>query len=388
MAYAEDADTHHTKRGFTNPYSGETHGGLFGFLRARLFDGEWQSYQPDRDRVPQQSPSISTSSNNLPSITWLGHSTVLIQHRGVNVLTDPMFSLRASPLRFLGPKRISPMPLAVEALPDIDAVVISHNHYDHLDRQSIRALGNQPMYFVPLGIKSWLINAGIEPNRVIELDWWQKQHDAQANLPISITATPSQHFSGRGVADRNKTLWASWSIAWPDFHVWFGGDTGYNDQQFKQIGQRLAPIDLSIIPIGAYAPRNFMKTVHVNPAEAVQIHQDLASRASMGIHWGTFILSGEGVLTPLTDLASALENAGIPSDRFTTYAIGETRQYRLSERAFRASEPIPLDSVGARPAPAHDEPDLHAAAEDPPTPDHAPQSTRLNPRPAAHALAP
>ena len=150
---------------------------------------------------------------------------------------------------------------------------------------------------------------------------------ACGGVELKLTATPAQHFSGRGLFNRNQTLWATWSIAWPDFHVWFGGDTGYNEVQFKQIGERLGPIDLGIIPIGAYKPRWFMQTVHVDPFEAVKIHQDVGAARSMGIHWGAFVLSGEGVLTPPEDLKRARALSEMQADEFDVFAVGETRTY-------------------------------------------------------------
>jgi L-ascorbate metabolism protein UlaG (beta-lactamase superfamily) len=243
-----------------------------------------------------------------------------------------MFSDIASPVSSIGPKRITQPAIAMEDLPEIHIVVISHDHYDHLDTNSIRALGNTPTYFVPLGLREWFIDKGIAGERVVEMDWWDERHLRIGSQEITVTATPSQHFSGRGLTDRYKTLWASWSVTWPDFRAWFGGDTGYNDLQFKEIGERLKPIDLAVIPIGSYEPRHIMGPIHVNPAEAVLIHQDLQATASMAIHWGAFILSAEGALTPLKALLSARTSAGILPDEFAAFAVGETRHYVRGER--------------------------------------------------------
>ena len=252
---------------------------------------------------------------------------MLVQHRGINVLTDPMFSDFASPLPRIGPKRITRPALALEELPPVHVVVISHNHYDHLDKATIEALGNGPVYYVPLGLRPWFEARKIAPERIVEMDWWDARDHPSDGAALRVTATPSQHFSGRSLTDRNKTLWAAWSLAWEDFQVWFGGDTGYNDVQFKETGERLGEIDLAVIPIGAYEPRSFMRPVHVNPAEAVRIHQDLGAVASMGMHWGAFILSAEGVLTPTHALAEARAEAGIPQAEFAAFAVGETRRY-------------------------------------------------------------
>lgn len=318
---------HHRDDGFANPLAEPRSGGLLTVLRSMLFSDEWQSYDPERDIVPTSTPELARETTDNATVTWLGHATVLIQHRGINVLSDPMFSERASPLSWIGPKRITRPAVAIEDLPPIHAVVISHDHYDHLDEDSIAALGDMPTYFVPLGLEAFFTGLGIAADRVVEMDWWDERPLTVDGQALRVVATPSQHFSGRGLTDRNRTLWASWSIIWPDFHAWFGGDTGYNDTQFKEIAARLPDVDLGIIPIGAYEPRKMMGPIHVNPAEAVLIHQDLEAAASMPIHWGAFVLSAEGVLTPAMALAEALEQSGVPEAEFPTFAVGETRHY-------------------------------------------------------------
>lgn len=323
----EQPAAHHADGKFVNPHQVYDHGGFFGIVRARL-SKQWQSYQAERDIVPTANPDIRREPTDNAVVTWLGHATVLIQHRGANVLTDPMFSQYASPVSFAGPRRITQPALQLDELPPIHAVLISHDHYDHLDTATIKALGDAPQYFVPLGIKAWLVNKGISAARVHELDWWATQEIDVQGETLSFTATPAQHFSGRSLWGRDKTLWSSWSVAWKDFRLWFGGDTGYNDIQFKEIGRRLGPFDLGIIPIGAYEPRWFMRTVHVNPAEAVRIHEDIGAIRSFGMHWGTFVLAGEGVLTPPVALADARRAAGLSEAAFSTFAVGETRRYQ------------------------------------------------------------
>ena len=272
-------------------------------------------------------------------MTWIGHSTILLQHRGINILTDPMFSRRASPVQWAGPARITEPALRLEELPPIHAVVISHDHFDHLDVRSIKALGSDPMYFVPLALKRWFVKRGIAEERIVEMDWWDTETLTVGEQSVEITATPSQHFSGRSLTGRNATLWAAWSLRWDGFHAWFGGDTGYNDRQFRAVPERLGPVDLGMIPIGAYEPRRMMGTVHVNPAEAVMIHDDIGARASLGMHWGTFVLAAEGVLTPLADLAAALPDRADPESEFVTFAVGESRRYVDGAlRARRVSE--------------------------------------------------
>ena len=318
------APAHHGAGKYLNPFSDAHQGSFFGIIRAR-FGGEWQTYDPDRDQIPVTQPQPVTAPAKTPRVTWVGHATLLIQHQGINVLTDPMFSKYASPVRFAGPARVTQPALKVEDLPEIHAVVISHDHYDHLDVPSVRQLGNSTRYFVPLGHKEWFARQGIDPDRVAEMDWWDEQTLSVDGRELTITATPAQHFSGRGLFDRNRRLWASWAVRWSDFNTWFGGDTGYNTTQFKEIGNRYGPFDFAMIPIGAYAPRWFMSVVHVDPAEAVKIHQDIAATRSMGMHWGAFELSAEGVATPRDALAEAVESAGLSQDQFDTFAVGETR---------------------------------------------------------------
>ena len=329
-ALAAEVPAHHADRGFRNPYSDAVSGGAGNFLRVvrmRFFSDMWPTYDPARDRVPRATPALASGANANATVTWVGHATVLIQHQGINVLTDPMFSDRASPVSFAGPRRVTRPALTVGELPPVDVVVISHNHYDHLDAATVKALGDGPVYYVPLGLRRWFERRGIDSGRVFEMDWWDRRYHVSGARSLRLTATPSQHFSGRSLTDRNETLWASWSLAWDDFQVWFAGDTGYNDRQFREIGDRLGKIDLGIIPIGAYEPRFFMRPAHVNPEEAVRIHQDIGAAASLAIHWGAFFLSAEGLLTPMHALAAARAEAGIPESEFAAFAVGETRRY-------------------------------------------------------------
>lgn len=332
QAFAEmPADSkHHSNQGFVNPYAQQDHPGFWGFMRARFASGPWAKYDPKQYQIPRATPSVLASGDTDDNavVTWLGHSTVLIQHRGMNVLTDPMLTPRASPVGFVGPRRISAPALELDELPTIDVVVISHDHYDHLDKTTLRHLGDQTRYFVPLGLKHWLVQQGVDESRVTQMDWWDTAEIEHDGEKLRITATPSQHFSGRGAFDRGRSLWASWMIEWSDFATWFGGDTGYNAVQFAQIGRHFPRIDLGIIPIGAYAPSWFMQAVHVNPEEAVKIHQDIGAAQSMGVHWGTFVLSAEPVDEPVQRLARATQMAGLAPSRFTAFAIGETRRYK------------------------------------------------------------
>lgn len=274
--------------------------------------------------VPQIKINLETIHNpgQQPLVTWIGHSTVLVQYNNINVITDPIFTKYCGPVGFVSPKRITVPALTAKQLPRIDYVLISHNHYDHLDLAAVRALGNQPLWLVPLGVKAWLIRVGIDEKRIVELDWWQ-QYDRQQRS-ISVTATPTRHWSGRGLFDRNRTLWNSWHFRIKDFNFWFGGDTGYDETMFRSIGEKLPPADIAFIPIGAYEPRSFMQGSHVNPAEAVQIYLDIKAKSAMGIHWGTFILSREGLMSPVHDLEQAKQDAAPATIKFDAKAIGQS----------------------------------------------------------------
>ncbi len=244
-------------------------------------------------------PFLTSATKGEASLQFIGHSTFLIQCGGKALLTDPIFSKRASPFDCIGPKRHVPPAIPLSSLPKIDYVLISHNHYDHLDLDTCHALAKDHpsvKFIVPIGLKSWFHKRHIY--NVIELDWWDKlQEDS-----FTITAVPSQHFSGRGLFDRNKTLWCGYVVQYGNKTCYFAGDTGYNGLYFTEIGQRFKNIDLSIIPIGCYAPRAFMKAAHVNPMEAIQIHKDVGSKLAIGCHWGTFRLSDEPLNRPPYDL--------------------------------------------------------------------------------------
>lgn len=318
---------HHTDDGFRNLYIEDPDKTFFSFVKMRLFgDTKWADHENLADEVPVQPlpPALLSEPYEGTRVSWLGHSSLLLQRDGVNILTDPIFSDRASPLSFAGPKRYVDHVIDYAELPPIDYVVISHNHYDHLDELAIEELSKRKdavtRFMVPLGLREWMIDAGVDPARVIEMDWW----DETASGTVRIQALPSQHWSARSVFDRMETLWASWLIEVDGFSIWFGGDTGYNDVQFREISDNVTPIQLALIPIGAYSPRWFMKDYHVNPEEAVRIHQDLRARTSIGIHWGTFPLTAEPPTEPPEKLSQARTAAGLSEADFSTMAIGES----------------------------------------------------------------
>ena len=353
--YYNASKPHHTPEGFKNNYlDAVTKGGaaFFKWQVARLRGGlpkppETPTPEVKADlafiqangRANGQGAATATIPTSTiptammqPAITWVGHATMLVQASGLNVLTDPVFSQRASPVQFAGPERAQPPGLTVADLPKIDVVLISHNHYDHLDVDSIKALVNQgweePLFMVPLGLKEWFNKLGI--TNVKELDWW----DSVAHKGVEFNFTPVQHWSARGPGDRSQTLWGGWAVLGADFHWYFSGDTGYS-KDFIDTQQRFAArqtaalgggFDIALIAVGAYEPRWFMKDQHVNPAEAVQVHKDLKAKRSVGVHWGTFELTDEPLDQPPKDLAAARTAQGVADDDFFLLAIGQTRK--------------------------------------------------------------
>jgi L-ascorbate metabolism protein UlaG (beta-lactamase superfamily) len=258
----------------------------------------------------------------------VGHATVLLRVGGLSVLTDPQFSERASPLTIAGPKRVVPPVPALHELPHIDVVVVSHNHYDHLDLHSVGRLADQPggspRFFVPLGLKDWFSRRGI--HEVEELDWWE----SRKHKGLEIHFVPVQHWSKRTLSDENQTLWGGWVLRHPELSFFFAGDTGYS-RDFADIRARFGGFDLAAIPIGAYEPRWFMKIMHLDPAEAVQVHKDVNARQSLAIHWGTFDnLTDESLHEPPQRLAEERRMAGLAEPDFFVLKHGETRS--LSRR--------------------------------------------------------
>jgi N-acyl-phosphatidylethanolamine-hydrolysing phospholipase D len=344
--------SHHTAQGFRNNYVDSVTKSLAEVLR-------WQ-FQRLRDRlpppptlaIPQVAADLEFIRSNaraggemMPAVTWIGHATMLVQASGLSVLTDPIFSRRASPVQFVGPARAQRPGIALEDLPRIDVVAISHNHYDHLDRASVRALATQaggaPLFLVPLGLKRWLAALGI--THAVELDWWETYiHPGANGRPVEFLLTPVQHWSARGLTDRNRTLWGGWAVMGPDCHWYFTGDTGYS-RDFKDVRERLAArhsaalgggFDIALIAVGACLPRWFMREQHVDLKEAVQIHVDLGAKRSVGVHWGTFALADDPIDLPLHDLAGVRSDRGVEEEAFFLLPVGGTRQ--LPRRALKS----------------------------------------------------
>lgn len=257
-------------------------------------------------------------------ITFINHSTFLIQTDGLNILTDPVWSERTSPFQWAGPRRMRPPGIRFEDLPDIDVVLLSHNHYDHLDTDTLRSVfhKSKPRIITPLGVKSILDKNEIYS--ATDLDWWQ---ESALNNSISIQCVPAQHFSGRGTYDRDATLWCGFVIKRPAGNIYFVGDTGYHSSMFKEIGTRCAPIEVALVPIGAYKPEWFMSPIHCSPAEAVKIHLEIKSKQSIATHFGTFQLADDGLDEPAEALQKAIELEGVLPERFLIMKEGEVRKF-------------------------------------------------------------
>jgi N-acyl-phosphatidylethanolamine-hydrolysing phospholipase D len=337
---------HQQDGGFHNPWGAGSNGQenrLGSFLKWVLIDRPRNrtGRSPDRQafagRFPLTAPSFARprATPSALTITWVGHSSFLLQIGGCNLLTDPVWGDRASPVPWAGPRRWLPPGIDFDTLPPIDAVLISHNHYDHLDDATVRRLVRvrpAPRWFAPLGVGQWLSARGAQS--VADLDWWSATEWAsdQAPVPLQLTATPAQHFSGRGITDRNATLWCGWTVRTGGRAVWFVGDTGRH-RVFDEIGRRLGPFDAVLMPIGAYDPRWFMSAIHVAPEEAVAGFGEAMAAAPSGgpdplmvaMHWGTFKLTDEPMDQPPERTRHAWAAAGLPSDRLWIPRPGETR---------------------------------------------------------------
>ncbi|MEJ7811538.1 MAG: MBL fold metallo-hydrolase [Gemmatimonadaceae bacterium] len=372
---------HHTARGFRNPWPAAEPSGFLSFLRwigSRFFLR--QLAPPDRAsfaRVTSEVAHPRADAGEL-RVTWVGHSTALIQVGGLNILTDPMWSERASPLRLVGPRRWVEPGIPFDALPPLDLVLLSHNHYDHLDEPTVRRLAERDPeadWVAPLGLGAWLTKRGVP--RVTELDWW-----GEASLRgARVACTPAQHFSARGVHDRMRTLWCGFVVTVPapvpagDRRVYYAGDSAYHPE-FGAIGERYGPFDLSLVPIGAYEPRWFMRPVHMDPDDAVRVFLDVTGGSAHGahsarggqsmvageaseardarpahaesiarggpptgklsgaerrsvivpVHWGTFKLTDEPMDEPPRRARAAWERAALPASDLWLLAHGETRR--------------------------------------------------------------
>ena len=295
----------------TSPLPGRRE--LWRILREGGFKGDRK--QPlDASKVPRGDGLLPSLRPRESSLSWVGHATYLVRTGGLNILTDPVWST-ALPGRS---RRLTAPGIAWDDLPRIDAVTISHNHYDHQDKGTLRRLPRDTPLFVPGASAGWFRRLGF--TQVTDLDWWQS-----ATVDgVQFDFVPAHHWSRRGLRDSCRHLWGGWVVTSRDHRVYHAGDTGYG-LFFKEIGKRYPGIDASMMPIGAYAPRWFMKPIHTDPDEAIQAHRDLGGGAMATMHWGTFLLTAEPLLQPLERVRAAWQKSGLPRERLWDLALGESR---------------------------------------------------------------
>ncbi|KAG5641517.1 hypothetical protein DXG03_004833 [Asterophora parasitica] len=351
--------------GFNNPWPSWRTTNVKDFLNLVSTMPSFPKVSKDTSKlIPIRKPTwgaVEGKANDKIISTWLGHACFLIElpsrsdsgARGARILFDPVFSDRCSPSQWIGPKRFTPPPCKIEDIPEVDAIVISHNHYDHLDTHTIGVLSKRPRmphFFAPLGNGSFFKSMGIPHTHVHMMDWWDSKRievtAQQHKVTVDITCTPAQHFTGRSLFDRFKTLWASWVVEEvvsadaaerPAVKVFFGGDTGYRavlDGQdedtlpvcpaFKEIGERFGGFDFAMIPIGAYKPRQFMSPIHCAPQDSVRLFKDIRAKRALGMHWATWVLTSEDVFEPPRRLAEESKKIGIEDGAFGVCEIGET----------------------------------------------------------------
>jgi len=319
-----DRPVHHTRGGFRNPVALPRVGldvTVPFFLRRAL--GTLRSRGGAPPGVANDGAFLRENArHSAPTVTWIGHATVLVQMDHVTFLTDPIWSRTASPFALLGPRRFAPPALALADLPPIDFVLVSHNHYDHLDLATLRVLAasGRTRFLVPLRVADLLRGAGIEA--VDELDWW----DARTIAGVEVHFVPSQHWSGRGLTDQRATLWGGWVVAGLTRRFYFAGDSGYF-AGFAEIGRRLGPFGLAALPIGAYEPVAMMRAVHLDPEEAVRAAVDLGAARALGVHYGTFDLTDEPLDEPPRRFHAAARTYGLAADAVWTPPLGETRAW-------------------------------------------------------------
>jgi N-acyl-phosphatidylethanolamine-hydrolysing phospholipase D len=293
-------------------------------LHSLVFGGTWLVPEKRVAPLPSMAPDLVALRENgsEATVTWVGHSTLLVQLDGVNFLTDPTWAKRTGPFGGLvGVGRYTPPPLRMEDLPKIDFVVISHDHYDHLDEPTVRELARRfnPRFVVPLGFRSWLADRKI--TNAVELGWGE----STIVKGVTVVCTPAQHGSGRTLADQGRRLWASWVVLGSK-RFYFAGDTGYH-QHFKDIGAAYGPFDLAALPIGSYTPREIAAPVHISPEEALQAWLDLRASRFVGIHWGTFGLAREAYDEPPKRIAAEVERRGFDPAGVWVLKPGETAHW-------------------------------------------------------------
>jgi len=320
--YYDASKPHHTPTGFRNNH-----------VHNDSIDTDFMDWfkMPDlAEQVPTRAVDVSYLHHNHKdiSVTWLGHSTALWQIEGFNILIDPHFGDMASPIPFFGPSRQTPVPVALQDLPHIDLVFVSHNHYDHLDKGTVLDLkdqpGGEPLFIVPLGMDKWLQNKGI--TKVKAMDWWE----STSVKNLKVTLTPVQHWSRRSLFDKFETLWAGYVVQADHYSMYYAGDTGYSPD-FKTIGKKFGGFDFAQIPVGCHEPRERIHNQHANEDDAMKIHQDINSKLSLGVHWGVFRLCHEAINSPITDLPLARKRHGIADNEFVLFDLGETRVLKKTQ---------------------------------------------------------
>ncbi|MBF0361728.1 MAG: MBL fold metallo-hydrolase [Oligoflexia bacterium] len=320
MSYVKS--DHYDGHTFFNLKNNNVDKGFFDIIKWRFTSSKikWPEFVSDNHRP--QIKDVKEIRSNEVYVTYINHASHLIQLKDINILTDPLFSSRASPFSWIGPKRVRAAGILIEELPNIDLVLISHNHFDHLDQPSIKQLIYKfnPTFIVPIGNKQYIEEMGSK--KIIELDWWQ----TTSQKDINIVVVPAQHWSLRFPGSRNKALWSGFIIESAKIKILFSGDCGYSNT-FKDIKEKFGQIDISIIPIGSYSPRWFMQVQHMDPEDAVKAHIDLNSNLSIANHYGTFQLSDEGIDDPIKELKIQLKKYNIADNLFLTPKNGETLYY-------------------------------------------------------------
>ena len=318
----ENKPKHHLTTGFRNypPLPTASSKGVLFYLRRVWGSFFFPDVPPEHNLSEDEALKLLKSLDGEETITWLGHASFLLRIGKKTILIDPFLTDRASPLSWAGPKRYVPPGISVENLPPIDIILVSHNHYDHLDAETVETIANKKhiQVVLPLGLKSFFIERGYQ--KVKELDW----EEEILIDGISIHSLPAVHDSIRSTSDKNKTLWCSWSIVTPAKRVFFAGDTGYSETIFKKIGEQRGPFDLALLPIGAYEPRELMWMSHINPEEAVTIGLELTAKRLVAMHWGTINLSDEPPWEPPKRFVSAGLKAGFDQKNLWVMKIGET----------------------------------------------------------------
>jgi L-ascorbate metabolism protein UlaG (beta-lactamase superfamily) len=316
-AYRGPVSDHFDGKRFHNPGNVQAKGfdDLIRWMRTRD-QGPWHEITEKEPTLP---PVEKVEGDSI-AVTFVNHSTFLIQTQGFNILTDPVWSERASPVSFAGPKRMRQPGIKFEDLPGIDFVLLTHNHYDHLDIKTMQRLSREHgvKVFCPLGVGRYLERKGI--GNVTEMDWWD---ETSISEHLQLICTPAQHFSGRGMFDRDRTLWSGFALKTSSGSIYYSGDTGYGEF-FSEIAARIAPIRLSFLPIGAYKPEWFMSPIHTSPAEALKIHQEIQSPLSIAMHFGTFPLADDGMGEAESELSKALGLVSEMNGSFKVLDFGKT----------------------------------------------------------------